>query len=409
MTDPTLSRRALLATALAAPAARAGDPAITTLQPWERVLGPGVDAQPYGQPAPQEADVIRRTVPWLTPDTAAGVNFTPLHALDGILTPNGLCFARHHSGIAEIEPRDHRLMLHGRVDRPLVFTLEDLKRLPRVTRIAFLECSANTSLEWRGPQNAGVQFTHGMLHCCAWTGVALRDVLALAGVRPAARWLLAEGADAAHLTRSIPLDKALDDCLIAWGQNGEALRPDQGYPLRLVVPGWEGNTWVKWLRRLELGDQPWMTREETSKYTDLMPDGRARQFTWAMDVKSVITAPSPEVPVPGPGPVVISGLAWSGAGGIAGVDVSLNGGRDWAPARIDGPQLPQALHRFYARIDWNGQPMLLQSRATDSGGRTQPTKAALRALRGLNSIYHMNGIQTWALAADGSLQNVDVG
>ncbi len=415
-TDRT--RRRFLTTSLAALGGAAAtpalsgekpDPAITQVQPWRRHLGPGVDASPYGLPSPFEAQVRRRNVPWLTADTRSSINFTPLHQLDGIITPNGLCFERHHSGVAEIDPSRHRLMINGLVVQPLVFTLEDIRRFPRENRIYFMECTANTGMEWHGPQMNGVQFTHGMIHNVMYTGVPLRLILQEAGIKASAKWLLAEGGDAAAMTRSIPLEKALDDCMVAFAQNGEALRPENGYPLRLLVPGWEGNMWIKWLRRLELGDKPWMQREETSKYTDLMPDGTARQFTWVMDAKSVITSPSPQAPIThGRGPLVITGLAWSGHGIISRVDVTLDGGRNWTEARIDGPRLPKSLHRFYLEIDWDGRPLLLQSRAMDETGYVQPTMKALKAIRGENSVYHNNGIQTWHVRENGEVENVEV-
>ena len=218
------------------------------------MLGDGVAVRPYGKPSKHEAHVIRRDVQWLTASRESSVSFTPLHELDGIITPNGLCFERHHGGIAEIDPEDYRLIVHGLVDKPLIFTLADLKRFPRVNRIHFLECAANSGMEWRGAQLNGCQYTHGMVHCVEYTGVPLRVLLDEAGVKPNAKWLLAEGADSAAMTRSIPLAKALDDCLVAYRMNGEMLRPEQGYPARLVVPGFEGNMWVKWLRRLKLGD-----------------------------------------------------------------------------------------------------------------------------------------------------------
>ncbi|MGH6728285.1 MAG: sulfite dehydrogenase, partial [Pseudolabrys sp.] len=329
--------------------------------------------------------------------------------LDGIITPNGLCFERHHGGIAEVDPHDYRLMLHGLVDKPLIFTIEDIKRLPRVNRIHFLECAANTGMEWRGAQLNGCQYTHGMVHCVQYTGVPLRILLEQAGLKPNAKWILAEGADAAAMTRSIPLAKALDDCLVAYRMNGEMLRPEQGYPVRLVVPGWEGNIWVKWLRRLKIGDQPWYTREETSKYSDLMENGKARKFTFEMDAKSVITSPSPQAPLRQKGFTVISGLAWSGRGKVSRVDISLDGGRNWRTACIDGPVFDRACVRFYAEIEWNDQPLLMQSRAMDETGYVQPTKDALRKIRGVNSIYHNNGIQTWSIKPDGEVENVEVG
>jgi sulfane dehydrogenase subunit SoxC len=411
--DKGPSRRAFLAGAaaagtLAGQARAAGDPAIA-VKPWMQELGDGVDVAPYGVPSPYEKDVKRRTVEWLTADPVSSINFTPLHDLDGIITPNGLCFERHHSGVARVDPAEHRLMINGLVDKPLVFTMEDLERFPRENHVYFLECAANSGMEWRGSQLNGCQFTHGMIHNVMYTGIPLRLLLEEAGVKPSGKWLLAEGADAAAMSRSIPMEKALDDCLVAFKMNGEALRPEQGYPVRLVVPGWEGNMWVKWLRRLEVGDQPWHHREETSKYTDLLADGEARRFTWEMDAKSVITSPSPQAPIThGPGPTVLTGLAWSGRGTIPRVDVTLDGGKTWHQARMDGPSLPKSLHRFYFDFVWDGKPLLLQSRAHDSTGYVQPTKEALRSFRGVNSIYHNNGIQTWAVAADGSAENVEI-
>ncbi|NMM46265.1 sulfite dehydrogenase [Rhodospirillaceae bacterium KN72] len=400
---------ALMAGLTAGKSIAAGDPAITDIQDWNRYLGDGVDAAPYGMPSEFEADVVRRNVAWLTADTTSSINFTPLHALDGIITPNGVCFERHHGGVAEVDPMQHRLMIHGLVEQPLVFTMQDLMRFPRQNHAYFLECAANSGMEWRGAQLNGCQFTHGMVHNVVYTGVPLRALLEEAGVKTDGKWLLAEGADAAAMTRSIPMEKVLDDCLVAFKMNGEALRPEQGYPVRLVVPGWEGNMWVKWLRRLEVGDKPWHQREETSKYTDLLANGKARRFTWVMDVKSVITSPSPQAPIThGKGRTVVTGLAWSGNGTIKDVDVTLDGGRNWHKARIDGPSLSKSLHRFYYEFDWDGSELFLQSRAIDELGNVQPTKDALRAARGENSIYHNNGIQTWYVRADGVTENVEI-
>ena len=407
------SRRTFLTGAAAAgaglaTAASAKDPAIK-VQPWMQELGDGVDASPYGMPSGYEKDVKRRSVEWLTADPVSSINFTPLHDLDGIITPNGLCFERHHGGVARVDPAEHRLMIHGLVDKPLVFTMEDLKRFPRENHVYFLECAANSGMEWRGAQLNGCQFTHGMIHNVMYTGVPLKLLLEEAGVKPSGKWLLVEGADAAAMTRSLPMEKALEDCLVAFKMNGEALRAEQGYPVRLVVPGWEGNMWVKWLRRIEVGDQPWHQREETSKYTDLLPDGTARRFTFEMDAKSVITNPSPQAPIThGPGPTVLTGVAWSGRGRIPRVDVSIDGGMNWHTARMDGPSLMKSMHRFYYEFDWDGSPLLLQSRAHDSTGYVQPTKEQLRKVRGVNSIYHNNGIQTWAVDADGRAENVEI-
>jgi sulfane dehydrogenase subunit SoxC len=400
-----------LATAgLIRPAAAQGDPENQppNVADWSRYLGEGVDARPYGTPSEFESHVVRRNVAWLTASTESSINFTPLHNLDGIITPNGLCFERHHSGIAEVNPADFRLMINGLVDKPLIFTMDDIKRFPRTSKAYFLECAANSGMEWRGAQLNGCQFTHGMIHCVMYTGVPLRYILEEAGVKTGAKWIMPEGGDASGMNRSIPLEKALDDCMLAFAMNGEALRPEQGYPLRLVVPGWEGNMWVKWLRRIEVGDQPWHAREETSKYTDLMEDGRARRFTWAMDCKSVVTNPSPQAPLLHKGRTVLTGLAWSGRGTVDRVDVTLDGGRNWRPARIDGPSFDKALHRFYYEFDWNGEPLLVQSRAVDSTGYLQPTKDELRAVRGTNSIYHNNGIQTWHIRENGEVENVEV-
>ncbi|SIS49356.1 sulfite dehydrogenase [Phaeovulum vinaykumarii] len=396
-------------TASGASAAGTPDPLITENQPWSTTLGEGVDVTPYGLPIHFESDVVRRNVPWLTAETISSINFTPIHALEGTITPQGCAFERHHAGAIELSKADYRLMINGLVDRPLIFTFEDLLRFPRETRVLFMECAANSGMEWAGAQLNGCQFTQGMIHNMEYTGVPLRLLLAEAGVQPAGKWVLVEGADASGMSRSLPLEKALDDCLVAFQANGEALRKEHGYPVRLCVPGWEGNMWVKWLRRIEVGDQPWEHREETSKYTDTMADGRSRKWTWVMDAKSVITAPSPQMPIAhGPGPLVITGLAWSGRGKITRVDVSKDGGRSWETARLSGPAHDKALQRFYLDTVWDGSEMLLQSRAIDETGYVQPTKDALRAIRGENSIYHMNGIQTWFVAADGRVENVEV-
>lgn len=417
---PAPSRRALLGAigggaalvAAARPALAAGNPAnqAPNVPDWSKHLGEGVVARPYGKPSKFEAGVIRRDVEWLTASRESSVSFTPLHDLDGIITPSGLCFERHHGGFPDIDPNDHQLMIHGLVERQLIFTLADLKRLPRVNKIYFMECAANSGMEWRGAQLNGCQFTHGMIHCVQYTGVTLRTLLEEAGLKTNAKWLMVEGGDAAGMNRSLPVEKALDDCLIAWKMNGEALYPEQGYPMRLVVPGWEGNMWIKWIRRIKVGDQPWHTREETSKYTDLLPSGKARRMTFVMDAKSVITNPSPQAPLNHKkGFTIVTGLAWSGAGKVTRVDVSIDGGRNWAPARIDGPVFSKALTRFYYEFDWNGQELLLQSRVQDETGYVQPSKAELRKVRGVNSIYHNNGIQTWHVRANGEVENVEVG
>ncbi len=371
-------------------------------------LGDGVLAQPYGVPSMYEKNVVRRDVPFLTGTQESSVSFTPLQNLDGIITPNGLCFIRDHGGTPQVDPLTHRLMIEGLVETPLLFTVDELKRFPTISRTHFLECPANGGMEWHGAQLQSLQFTHGMVHCCEWTGVKLSVLMKEAGVKPDAAWMLAEGADAAAMTRSIPVEKALDDVLVAWSQNGERLRPENGYPIRLIVPGWQGNQQIKWLRRLKFGKEPWMTREETSKYTDLLADGKARQFAWILETKSVITNPCPENPVAGKGFLEVRGLAWSGRGKIKSVDVSFDGGDSWKPADLQEPVYTKCLTRFRAPYRWNGDPVMMQSRAVDETGYVQPTIGQLRAVRGSNPIYNNNSIQTWRLNADGSVDNVQI-
>ena len=412
------SRRAFLrgSAALAAgsvagtAAASEPDPLITELQDWASYTGVGVDETPYGMPISFESHVVRRNVEWLTASPISSINFTPIHALEGTITPQGCAFERHHSGAIELSKPDYRLMINGLVDQPLVFTYEDLERFPRENHVYFCECAANTGMEWAGAQLNGVQFTHGMIHNMEYTGVPLRTLLKEAGADISAdKWVYVEGADASSNGRSIPMEKALDDVLVAFKANGEALRMEHGYPVRLVVPGWEGNMWVKWLRRIEVTDMAVESREETSKYTDVLEDGTARKWTWEMDAKSVMTSPSPQMPIThGKGPLVVSGLAWSGHGKITRVDVSKDGGITWETARLGKQGDTKALTRFYLDMDWDGAPMLLQSRAMDETGYVQPTKEQLREKRGENSVYHNNCIQTWYVNAEGIAENVEV-
>ena len=398
---------------VAAGVARAAepDPLITEVQDWASGFGDGVDATPYGLPIKFEDDVVRRNVEWLTADTISSINFTPIHALDGTITPAGCAFERHHSGAIELSKSDYRLMINGDVETPMVFSFADLERFPRENHVYFLECAANTGMEWAGAQLNGAQFTHGMIHNMEYSGIPVRTLLAEAGWsgEVEGKWLYVEGADASSNGRSIPLEKALDDCLIAIKANGEALRKEHGYPARLVVPGWEGNMWVKWVRRMEIMDGPVESREETSKYTDTLADGTSRKWTWVMDAKSVVTSPSPQMPIThGHGPVVITGMAWSGHGKITRVDVSKDGGKTWETARLAADPANKALTRFYLDTEWNGEEWFLQSRAMDETGYVQPTKAQLRDVRGLNSIYHNNCIQTWWVKSNGEAENVEV-
>lgn len=387
-----------------AQSAAVGDNLPPNVPKWMREQGGGFINPPYGLPSPFEKNVVRK----LPASVAAfpTASRTPLQNLFGTVTPNGLFFERHHAGVPAIDPAQHRLMVHGLVKKPLVLSLNDLRRMPSVSRTYFLECSGNSGAEWKAPGKGTAQDIHGLLSNAEWTGVLLSTVLAEVGVEPGAAWILAEGADAAALTRSVPMAKAMEDAMLVYGQNGEMLRPEQGYPLRLLLPGYEGNMNVKWLRRLKLGDQPFHTREETSKYTDLMPDGSSLQFTFEMDVKSLITSPSAGQKLSERGFVEITGLAWSGHGKIRKVEVSTDAGRSWREAQLDGPVLPKAVTRFRLPWRWDGSETILQSRAIDETGQVQPTRAALIAERGLNSFYHYNGIQSWKLASNGEVSNV---
>ncbi len=372
---------------------------------WMLKQGHPIVTPPYGVPSKYESDVIRRPTD-LTPTDISSWSFTPLQDLHGIVTPNGLVYERHHAGVPAIDPAEHRLMIHGMVDNPKIFTVEDLKRFPAVSHFYFLECSGNTLTEWVKPKGKTVQSTHGLLSCCEWTGVPLSTVLQEVGLKHGASWLLAEGADAAALDRSVPISKALDDAILVYAQNGEALRPEQGYPLRLLLPGFEGNMSVKWLRRIEVGDKPFMSHEETAKYTDLMPDGKARILTFVMEAKSVITSPSGGHRLHDKGFHEIRGLAWSGSGRISRVDVSVDGGRNWRRAELQGPVLPKCLTRFRIPWEWRGKEAILQSRTMDDTGYVQPTLKQLVAVRGTHSVYHYNAIQSWHVAADGEVTNV---
>jgi sulfane dehydrogenase subunit SoxC len=393
----------------AAPALAKGNPAdmAPNVPSWTKSLGRGVVARPYGRPS-DFTDLQRRTVPWLTASPESSISFSPLQDLKGIITPSGLHFERYHGGIPEVNPDSYQLMIHGLVDRPLIFTMEDLLRMPSVSEIRFIECPANGGMEWKGAQMEALQFTHGMISCSEWTGVRLSTLLDYVGVKPEGKWILAEGSDASGMSRSIPMEKALDDVMVCYAQNGEPLRPEQGYPVRLMVPGWEGNVSIKWLRRIEVGDQPWYHREETSKYTDLMPDGRSRKFTFVQEANSVVTNPCPENPIRQKGFIEIEGLAWSGRGTIKAVDLSFDGGVTWKQAEIKGIALPKALTRFSFKTEWNGEEWMLQSRAVDDTGYVQPTLAQLREARGVNSIYHKNSIHTWNVHANGEVHNVQI-
>jgi sulfane dehydrogenase subunit SoxC len=313
-----------------------------------------------------------------------------------------LHFERHHAGIPVIDPAKHRLMIHGLVEREVVLTLDDIKRFPQVTRTYFIECSGNGRNAFRDPKpDMTAQRVAGMISTSEWTGVPLATLFREIGAKPEASWFLAEGGDACLMTRSVPMTKAWDDALVVWAQNGEPLRPAQGYPLRLVLPGWEGNITVKWLRRLELGTRPWYTRWETSKYTDPVPGNKAREFTFENDVKSVITSPSHPSKLVARGWHPVQGLAWSGRGRVTRVEVSTDNGRSWQDAELMGLSLPKSALRFQYMFEWKGSEQVLLSRATDEAGFVQPTRAALLRARGLGTDYHFNQIVGWKVARDG--------
>jgi sulfane dehydrogenase subunit SoxC len=364
----------------------------------------GDPRRPFGERSPFEK-AARTFGASSTP--ATGSSRTPLQDLYGTITPSSLHFERHHSGVPKIDPNVHEMLVDGLVERPLVFTLKELRRFPSVSRVHFIECAGNSGREHESRPGENVQKSHGLLSNTEWTGVPLKTVLGEAGLKPAARWIVAEGADASKMSRSIPLEKALDDVLVAYGQNGETLRPEQGYPLRLVVPGWEGNINIKWLGRIMVTDESFMTREEAAIYTDLMPDGNARWFTFVMEAKSVITRPSGEQVLDGPGCYEISGLAWSGRGRVMRVEISTDNGKTWTDAPFDGPVLSKAATRFSLPWKWDGNDAALQSRCTDETGYVQPTREQLISVRGLHAgpdgFNHYNGIKTWFVHRDGKV------
>jgi sulfane dehydrogenase subunit SoxC len=365
----------------------------------------GIPLGPYGERSPFEK-AIRWRRDSKTPET--GSSFTRLQDSVGTLTPSSLHYERHHSGIPTIDPAQHRLVIHGMVNRSLSLSVAEIKRLPSVSRTLALECGGNSGSEWAAKTGPDVQRSYGLASCSEWTGVPLSLLLTEVGVQPGASWVIAEGADACRMERSIPISKAMDNILVAYGQNGEALRPAQGYPLRLIIPGWEGNANVKWLHSLKLTDQPYMARDETAKYTELMPDGKAWMFAFQMEAKSVVTFPSGGQTLPGPGLYELTGLAWSGRGRIERVEITTDGGRSWAKANLQEPRLPIAFTRF--RLSWrfDGREAVIASRAVDETGYVQPTREALIAARGTNSAYHFNGIKYWKVQADGMVTNVEV-
>ncbi|MCB1669487.1 MAG: sulfite dehydrogenase [Gammaproteobacteria bacterium] len=377
------------------------------LPAWSRRPGPGPSR--YGQRSPH-TDHIGRLAGDPNPlYPGGGASRSPLHLLQGTITPNSLHFERHHAGVPAIDPAGHRLVINGMVRQPLAFSYEDLLAYPMVSRIHFLECSGNSgTLLGASPVDGTAQSIHGLVSGAEWTGIRLADLLAEAGVLEGASWVSAVGADGASMGRSIPLTKILDDVLVALYQNGEPLRPEQGYPMRLFVPGWEGNTSVKWLTHLKLGTAPSQFRDETSKYTDTLPDRSSLQFTFPMGCKSVITSPSGQMALVRRGLYQVTGIAWSGAGTIRRVEVSADGGASWADALLESHQSEKALTRFRIPWDWQGQDAILLSRAIDDRGNVQPDRNTILAERGNLSTYHYHGMQSWAVGTDGNVRNVYV-
>ena len=404
-----LSRRAWLAAAAGTAAtglamtrldaAKATGPQEEAVQPQDPTRVPGRFVSEVGRRAPGEQP--RRLLRTLALSSSSR---TPLQELQGTITPSDLHFERHHAGVPEIAQEEHELLVHGMVERPTVFRMADLRRYPQVSRICFIECSGNGGGAYsrgRMPVSITPQQLDGLLSTSEWTGVMLSTILREVGVRPGASWILAEGRDAAVMARSVPLDKAMGDAMLAYGQNGEAIRPEQGYPVRLLLPGWEGNAMVKWLRRIEVTDRPTMTRDETSRYTDPLKDGTARQFSFVMDAKSIITVPSYPYVLPERGWWEIEGLAWTGRGRITRVEVSVDGGRTWADAVLQPPVLSKSTVRFRHLWNWHGRETIILSRATDETGYVQPTVHQLWDARGERTAYHHNHQRAWKVAADG--------
>jgi sulfane dehydrogenase subunit SoxC len=394
--------------------AQGGDPNILELPEHTKGLGQPVVTDGYGKPSKYEANVQRRQSPGLTQTTQASVSFAPLQSLFGIVTPSGVHFERHHQGWWDIDPSKHRLMINGSDDKivkkPMVFTMDELMRLPSVSRFHFIECGANTGMEWGNVAVPTCQYSHGMISCSEFTGVPLKLLLDMAGVDyKRGRYVLGEGADGSSMTRTVPMELIESgEVIVAYGQNGEMLRPENGYPLRLVVPGVQGVSWVKYLRRIEVGDQPYGSKDEALHYIDLMPGGLHRQYTSLQECKSVVTTPSGGQVLLDKGFYNITGLAWSGKGKIKRVDVSVDGGRNWRTARLEIPVLSKCLTRFNLDWVWDGKPALIQSRAIDETGYVQPTYRQLRAVRGTRSIYHNNAVQTWLVQEGGEVKNVQL-
>ena len=408
---PTFSRRRLLVGSIGASSAAAlSSRAVAGTLADVPVRGPGDLMR--GQSARSKYAKLSR-IPEAGPgmrnvDAADAINSkTPLDKLVGSITPSDLHYERSHSGVPDLDPRTHRLLIHGMVQKPLVLSVEDLIAMPSVSRVHFIECTGNGWENWRtADETLTVQNTHGLVSTSEWTGVPLRFLIDLVGKDRNSTWMLAEGGDGAGVDRSIPLtDEIIDQTFVAFGQNGESLRPAHGFPIRLIMPGFEGNLNIKWLRRLKFGDRPWMTRWETARYTQLLPDGKARQFQLRMETNSVITTPSGMMEIR-PGHNRISGLAWSGYGLVTKVEIATDGGKTWKDAQLNFPVLPRAQTRFQMDWEWDGRPTKIVSRSTDEKGNVQPDRESFIARMGANALFHYNAQQTWSINADGKVRNV---
>jgi sulfane dehydrogenase subunit SoxC len=413
---PKTTRRRLLqgglagAGAIAAAPALAATAAATAAAPAQdyitaAMLTPGKAFTAYGMPSKYEVGVKRLVgAPGVNPGT--GSSRTPLEMLEGIITPSGLHYERHHNGVPDIDPATHRFVLHGLVKKPLEFSVDELMRYPRISAMHFMECGGNSGANGGPtppPLTAGG--IHGLLSCSEWTGIKLSTLFDEAGVMPEGKWILVESGDAAGLSRSVPFAQAYEQGLLVMYQNGERLRPEQGYPLRFIMPGWEGNLNIKWVHRIKVTPGPMNTKDETSKYSMLQADGKARQFNLVLPVKSTITRPSGNMTMQGAGYYEVSGLAWSGHGAIKRVEVSLDGAKTWVDADLPGPVLSRCLTKFRLPWQWNGQPATIMSRATDELGNVQPTHAQWAAQFSPGQPYQNNGIQCWAVGADNTVKN----
>ena len=369
-------------------------------------MGRPLPPDEYGMPSKFEAQVKRRRSNVLVNrQNFSDWSMTPLQSTPGIITPNGLFYERHHNGVPDIDPDKHVFAIHGMVKQPLQFTMSDLMRYPAISRFYFMECSGNGLTDWLKPSSKTVQQTHGLLSCAQWTGIPLSTLLDEAGLQPGVKWLIAEGADGSGHLRSLPLEKIMQDCMVVYAMNGEMLRPENGYPLRLFVPGWEGNVSVKWLRRIKAGTEPWYVRGETARYTDPMPDGKWRIFSFVMEAKSVITRPSGGMSIR-PGYNEIQGFAWSGNGKIKAVDVTVDGGKNWQEAILEDPIIDKCLTRFRFNWKWTGGAATIASRAVDSTGYVQPTVEDIKKSRAIvGFVQHHNGVFPWNISATGEVTN----